>query len=71
VLLVTSALYEPLLTEAIKTGKTRIEDPGLSTWECPPMGDRLVDFPTSGTMGGVLTSTMFRYFLNIIMHAAE
>jgi hypothetical protein len=41
-------------------------DPGLSTWECPLMGDQLVDFPTSGTMGGVLTSTLYfsvRYFL--------
>ena len=41
-----------------KNGKDPDGDPGLSTWEYPLMGDQLVDFPTSGTMGGVLTSTM-------------
>jgi hypothetical protein len=62
-LLVTSALYERSLTRARKMGKTRMGDPGLSTWEYPLMGDQLVDFPTSGTMGGVLTSTMFSVFV--------
>src|SRR6056297_679978 len=62
-----------------KTGKTRMGDPGLSTWECPPMGDRVAGFPSSGTWGvfslryvlvkvctwtGDLTSRTNRYLLS-------
>jgi hypothetical protein len=39
-----------------KTGKTRMGDPGLSTWECPPVGEPDGGLPFEWNMGGVRTA---------------
>ena len=39
-----------------KMGKTRMGDPGLSTWECPPIGGSDGGLPFEWNMGGVLTA---------------